>query len=79
LDEQQLKFINRNLSKFKPEDPEKAEDEFNKFLDDQLDELSGIKKEVFEEEPEEKKKTDGGEPKGKKNGEDIVEDMSLED
>jgi len=79
LNEQQLKFINRNLSKFKPESPEKAEDEFNKFLDDQLDELSGIKKEVFEEEPEEEKKTGGGEPKSKKGGEDVIEDMALED
>ena len=83
LDEEQLKFINRNLSKFKPEDAEKAEDEFGKFLDDQIDELSGIKVDVFGEEKDEnkdKKKAGGGEPKDKKKeGDDVIEDMSLED
>jgi len=79
FDEEQMKYINRNLPKFKPEDPEKAEDEFNKFLDGQIDELAGIKKEVFGEETEKKKKTPGGETKDKKGGEDIIEDMSLED
>ena len=80
LDEEQLKFINRNLSKFEPEDAEKAEDEFNKFLDDQIDELSGIKKDVFDQEPEpDKDKTKGGEPKDKKAGDDVIEDMSLGD
>ena len=79
LTEEQVKFINRNLSRFKPEDPEKAEDEFGKFLDDQIDELSGIKKEVFDEEPPEDKKTDGGDPSKKKTGDDVVQDMSLED
>jgi len=79
LDEEQLKFINRNLSKFKPEDQEKVEDEFNKFLDGQIDELAGIKKEVFGQEPStEKEKVGGGEPKDKKTGEDIIEDMSLD-
>jgi len=80
LDEEQLKFINRNLSKFKPEDHEKAEDEFNKFLDNQIDDLTGIKKDVFGKETEEKKeKIGGGEVKDKKTGEDMIEDMSLED
>jgi len=80
LDEEQVKFITRNVPKFKPEDPEKAEDEFNKFLDDQIDELSGIKKDVFGKEPEEKKKAPGGEAKGgKKEGSEEIEDMSLED
>ena len=80
LDEKQMKFINRNLPKFKPADPEKAEDEFNKFLDDQVDELSGIEKDVLGIEPEDKKsKTPGGDPKDKKGGEDFIEDMSLED
>jgi len=79
LDEEQLKFINRNLSKFKPEDHEKAEDEFNKFLDVQIDDLTGIKKDVFGKEPEEKKeKTGGGEAKDKKTGEDMIEDMALD-
>ncbi|MCK4793144.1 MAG: hypothetical protein KAV87_55955 [Desulfobacteraceae bacterium] len=82
LDEEQMKYIGRNLSKFTPEDPEKAEDEFNKFLDDQVDELSGIKTDVFDQEPEpkDKKKIPGGEPKGgKKEGNEVIEDMSLED
>ncbi len=80
LDEEQMKFINRNLLKFKPEDAEKAEDEFNKFLDDQVDELSGIKKDVFDQEPDkdkDKDKAGGGEPKTKKEGDEVVEDMSL--
>jgi len=80
LDEEQIKYINRNIPKFTPEDPEKAEDEFNKFLDDQVDELSGIKKDVFDQEPDkDKNKVPGGETKDKKGGEDIIEDMSLED
>ena len=81
LDEEQLKFITRNIPKFKPEDHEKAEDEFNKFLDGQIDELKGIKTDVFGEKPEEKKeKLPGGEVKGeKKPGDEVIEDMSLED
>lgn len=80
LDEEQVKYINLNLSKFKAEDAEKAEDEFNKFLDDQVDELKGIKVDVFGEKPPEKKeKTPGGEAKGeKKPGDEVVEDMSLD-
>lgn len=79
LDEEQVKYITRSLPKFKPEDAEKAEDEFGKFLDDQIDELSGIKKDVFGvEEDKDKDKSGGGEPKIKKEGEDIIEDMSLE-
>ncbi|MFW6124462.1 MAG: hypothetical protein ACOC5G_04505 [Acidobacteriota bacterium] len=81
LDDEQLKFLNRNIPKFKPEDSEKAEDEFNKFLDDQLDELKEIKTEIFgQEDKSNKSKTSGGEPKDKKGDEDdIIEDMSLED
>jgi len=79
FDEEQMKFINRNLPTFKPEDPEKAEDEFNKFLDGQVDDLNGIKKDVFGQEPEKKEKTPGGSPKDGKAGDDFVEDMSLND
>ena len=80
LDEEQIKFINRNLSKFKPEEVEKAEDEFNKFLDDQVDDLSGIKKDVFDQEPDkDKDKAGGGEPKDKKPGDEVIDDMSLSD
>lgn len=80
LDDEQMKFITRNLPKFKPEDLEKAEDEFNKFLDDQVDELGGIKKDVFGKEPVKKEKSPGGETKGgKKEGDEVIEDMSLED
>lgn len=80
LDEEQMKFINLNQSKFKPEDTGKAEDEYNKFLDDQIDELKGIKKDVFDQEPEpDKDKTKGGEPKTKKTGDDVIDDMSLTD
>lgn len=81
LDDEQTKYISRNLSKFAPEDPEKAEDEFNKFIDGQIDELKGIKKDVFDQEPEpDKDKMKGGEPKGgKKEGDEVIEDMSLED
>ena len=80
LDEEQVKFINRNLPKFKPEDPEKAEDEFNKFLDGQIDELGGIKKDVFGQEPKKEEKLPGGESKGgKKPGDEVIDDMSLED
>ena len=80
LDDEQVKFITRNLPNFKPEDLEKAEDEFGKFLDGQIDEFDGIKKDVFGKEPEEKKeKTPGGEASSKKPGDDAIDDMSLED
>ncbi len=79
LDDEQMKFINRNLSKFKPEDAAKAEEEFGGFLDNQIDELSGIKKDVFGDDGDggEKKKAPGGETKGEKVGDDVIEDMSL--
>lgn len=79
LNDEQLKFITRNMPNFKPEDAEKAEDEFNKFLDNQIDDLSGIKKDVFGDEGDggEKKKAGGGEPGSKKGESDMVEDMSL--
>jgi len=82
LDEEQMKFIARNLPKFKPEDVEKAEDEFGKFLDDQIDELGGIKKDVFGVEPPEKKKEKipGGEAGGgEKKGDEVIEDMALDE
>lgn len=79
LDDEQLKFISRSLPNFKPKDADKAEDEFNKFLDDQIDELKGIKKDVFGVEEEKTEKKPGGEQKTKKEGEDIIEDMVLED
>ena len=79
FDEEQVKFITRNIPKFKPEDHEKAEDEFNKFLDDQVDDLNGIKKDVFGKEPDPKPKVPGSDPKDGKAGSDYVNDMSLED
>lgn len=83
FNEEQVKFINRNISKFEPKEHEKAEEEFNKFLDDQVDDFAGIQKDVFGKETDEdkdKKKVAGGEPKDKKT--DVsqeVEDMSLTD
>jgi len=79
LDDEQIKFITRNLPNFKPEDLEKAEGEFDKFLDGQIDELNGIKKDVFGKEPEKKEKVPGGETGEKKPGDEVMEDMSLED
>lgn len=80
LDDEQVKFITRNLPNFKPEDLEKAEGEFDKFLDGQIDELNGIRKDVFGKEVEEKKeKVPGGESSEKKPGDDTIDDMSLED
>ena len=79
FDEEQMKFINRHLPRFKPVDPEKAEDEFNKFLDEQVDELNGIKTDVFGQKKEEKDKTPGSESNNKKDQSDYVADMSLDD
>lgn len=79
FDEEQMKFINRHLPRFKPVDPEKAEDEFNKFLDEQVDELNGIKTDVFGQKKEEKGKTPGSESNNKENQSDYVADMSLDD
>lgn len=80
LDDEQVKFITRNLPNFKPEDLEKAEVEFDKFLDGQIDEFDGIKKDVFGKEVEPKKeKTPGGETSGKKPGDGEIDDMALED
>lgn len=81
LDDEQVKFINRNLSKFEIEDIDKAESEFNKFLDDQVDDFDGIRKDVLGQDvDDDKKKTPGGETgDGKKEGDEDIEDMSLED
>ena len=79
LSEEQMKYITLKLPKFKPEELEKAEDEFSKFLDDKVDELKSIEKDVFGKEPETKEKSPGGETKHKKAGDDFVEDMALED
>lgn len=83
LDEEQMKFINRNLSKFEPKEHDKAEAEFNQFLDDQVDDFAGIQKDVFGKEPDvdkDKKKAGGGEPKDKTTeASQEVEDMSLID
>ncbi len=80
LNDEQMKFINLKIPKFKPVDPGKAEDEFNKLLDDSVDELKTIKKDVMGIEPENgKDKSGGGEPKNKKDGSDVISDMSLTD
>ena len=79
LTEEQMKYINLNLPEFKPEDHDKGEDEFNKFLDGQVDKLAVINKDVFGKEPDPKEKTSGSEPKGKENGNDVMDDMSLND
>ena len=79
LTEEQMKYINLNLPEFKPEDHDKGEDEFNKFLDGQVDKLAVINKDVFGKEPDPKEKISGSEPKGKENGNDVMDDMSLND
>ena len=83
LGDEQMKFINRNLSKFEPKEHEKAEAEFNQFLDDQVDDFAGIQKDVFGKEPDvdkDKTKAPGGETKDKtKDASQEVEDMSLTD
>ncbi len=83
LGDEQMKFINRNLSKFEPKEHDKAEAEFNQFLDDQVDDFAGIQKDVFGKEPDadkDKTKAPGGEAKDKtKQVSDEVEDMSLTD
>lgn len=82
FDGEQIKFINRNLSKFEPKEHDKAEAEFNQFLDDQVDDFAGIQKDVFgkEPEPEDKKKLPGGETKNKTiEASQEIEDMSLTD
>ena len=52
LDEKEIKFIEKKLSSFEPEDVEKIETELNKFVDDLVDEFTEIRKDVFEEEIE---------------------------
>ncbi len=79
LTEEQVKFINLNLPEFKPEDHSKGEDEFNKFLDGQVDKLAVINKDVFGKEEELKLKTPGGGPKDTKDGSEVMDDMSLND
>ena len=82
LNEEQVKFINRNVGKFEPKEHDKAEEEFNKFLDDQVDDFAGIQKDVFGKETDvdkDKIKVAGGEPKDKKTeASQEVEDMSLD-
>lgn len=78
LSDEQVKFINRYLPEFKAEKLETAEDEFNKFLDDKVDDFKCIQKDVFGIEDKEKKKTPGSERKEGETSE-VIEDMSLED
>ncbi|MCK4793032.1 MAG: hypothetical protein KAV87_55395, partial [Desulfobacteraceae bacterium] len=83
LNDEQMKFINRNMSKFEPKEHDKAEAEFNQFLDDQVDDFAGIQKDVFGKEPstdKDKTKLPGGETKDKtKDTSQEIEDMSLTD
>lgn len=65
LDEKEIKFIEKKLSKFEPGDVEKIESELNKFVDDLVDEFAEIRKDVFEEEIE----GEGGEGDVKGEGE----------
>jgi hypothetical protein len=46
LDEKQEKFIDANLKKFEVSDPDKIEEEFSKFLDNQIDDFKTVS-EVF--------------------------------
>jgi hypothetical protein len=71
LSDQEQKFIQRNLGKFKLEtesdDEKDIEKEFDKYVDSQLDEFNAIQKEVFgkEETPEDNGETPDLKSKGK--------------
>ena len=65
FDERQTKFIQRNLDKFAPLDPEKLEPEFNTWLDSQVDECKGVAEALgikFAADGEPEKKRVGAEP-----------------
>ena len=49
LDEREVKYIEKKISKFKPEDHEKIETELDKFVDDLVDEFAEIRTDVFDE------------------------------
>jgi hypothetical protein len=67
LDERETKFIEKKLADFKPEDIEKMESEFDKFVDDRIDEFTTIRKDVFGEDVGEgDNKAGAGEGDGKK-------------
>lgn len=58
FDERETKFIEKKLKSFTPDDPEKVEDELNKFVDDLVDEFTEIRKDVFEEDDDSGKDKD---------------------
>ena len=63
LDEREVKYIEKKISKFEPEDHEKIETELDKFVDDLVDEFAEIRTDVFDEKVEGDKNGDKGKPK----------------
>lgn len=64
LDEKELKFIEKKLAKFEPNEVDKIEDELNTYVDDLVDEFAEIRKDVFEEDAEGEEDVEGGNKKG---------------
>lgn len=65
LDEKEVKFIEKRIDKFEPEDSEKLESELDKFVDDLVDEFTEIRTDVFDEKIEGESEGNGGEGKAK--------------
>lgn len=60
LTEKQEKFIEKKIKTFEPSEPEKLEDEFSSFLDDQIKDFKSIAADVFGE----KEERESGDKKG---------------
>jgi len=67
LSEKQVKYLEKKTSKFEPEDPEKLEEEFSSFLDDEIKEFKLIAEDVFGEKKE-KSEEETGEGDGNGDG-----------
>lgn len=65
LTDKQIKYIEKKLGKFDPEDPEKIDEEFSAFLDDNIKEFKSIAADVFGEKEEKRgEKTGEGDDNG---------------
>lgn len=80
LDEKEIAFIQKRLTKFDLKEPEKIKEEFDTFLDQQVDDFSdfaiamGIKKEAGSEDGKGKEKTGGVAPGDETDEPDDVDD-----
>lgn len=69
LDDKEVAFIQKRLTRFEPQDPEKIKEDFDKFLDQQIDDFQDVQVALgLKEKPDEKGKEDPSKNKSKDSG-----------